>query len=151
MKVIEKEDCLQLWPAGGATAQLHQPYVTSWLFCFGFLPLCPFLFYQNDFSLLGRFLASLSSSPFSSLYQLWNGSYVPGVDPGTALVAPIEACGVSGLLAWRSSVNLIHMQVPGALEMTHWMRVFGHVNKKVYTLILRSHEKAKHGHTCLLP
>lgn len=104
MKVIEKEDCLQFWPAGGATAQLHQPHVASWLFRFGFLPLCPFSFCQNDFPLLGRFLASLSSFPLSSLHQLWNASYVPGVDPGTTLVATIEACGVS---VWDAGMEVI--------------------------------------------
>lgn len=111
----------QLRPAGGATAQLHRPHVTSWLFCFGFLPLCPFSLCQNDFPLLVRFLAFLSSFPLSSLHQLWTVSYVPGVDPGTTLVAPIEALwGLCCLGCWHGG-HLGISYTCGFQELWRWL------------------------------
>lgn len=111
----------QLRPAGGATAQLHRPHVTSWLFCFGFLPLCPFSLCQNDFPLLVRFLAFLSSFPLSSLHQLWTVSYVPGVDPGTTLVASIEALwGLCCLGCWHGG-HLGISYTCGFQELWRWL------------------------------
>lgn len=115
MKVTE-EGHLHLWPAGGAAVQLHRPHVASWLLLLWVsAPLSIFIL-SEFFSIIGQIFPSLSSFSLSSLHQLLSVGCAPGVDLGTAPVGPIELVGsLFGRLEWRSSGNLMKMQVPGAL------------------------------------
>lgn len=121
LKVTEKENHLQLWPAGGATAQLHWPDVASWLLLLWVSAPQSFFMLSKLFSTIGRFFPFFSSFPLSLLHPLLNARCAPCGDPGTALVGPIANVANVGflvrMLAWRSSGNLMKMQGPGALEM----------------------------------